>query len=128
MVSRRFIAALVAIGLRPSVARACSPAIGVDLDAFLRGIALPGRIASAVSLVAAVAWLIASRKLRNGHNIALMTLALLNPGWLIWGIGDCGTLAFETGGAIAILSLGVLAHGLWTRRAQRQANTSFTGV
>jgi len=123
MIPRRFIAAaLVAIALVPTVGRACVPAIGVHPDAFLRAIALPGRIASAISVAAAFAWLLATRKPGNNHGIALIGLAILNPGWWLWGIGDCGELAFEIGGSVAVLSLVTLSHGVWTRRAARQAH------
>ena len=129
MISRRSIAAaLLSIAMSPTIARACSPAIGVDPDAFIRAIALPGRVTWGISAAAALVWLIATRKPANNRSIALLSLALLNPGLWLWGIGDCGTLAFELGGGVALLSVLLLAHGLWARRAQNRTSVSNPGV
>ena len=125
----RFIAsALFLIALFPTVALACSPALGVDHDAFYRAIALPGRTASAISILAAIVWLVVSRSPKSRRGVILIALAALNPGWWIWGMGDCGVTAFVIGGLFALLSLVMLGKGLWNHWLLRGANGRAPGV
>ena len=119
--SKLLLVALLLVALLPSAAFACTPAIGVDREAFYRMIALPGRLASAVSLLAAIAWLVVSRAPTARRSAILIALAIVNPGWWIWDIGDCGTSAFLVGGAMALLSLVLLGAGLRRRNALRKA-------
>ena len=122
MSSKRVVlATLGAVTLAPSRAFGCTPARGLDPDAFYRAIALPGCAASAVSALAAIAWIAITRERNTRRSNVLMALAVLNPGWWLWGIGDCGTLAFEVGGLFAVASLAILARGLWQRRQRSSA-------
>jgi hypothetical protein len=120
--------ALLVIAWCPSIAFACTPVPGTDTDAFYRMIALPGRVASVVSVLAAIVWLVVSRSPKSSPARALIALAVLNPGWWLWDIGDCGTLAFFTGGALALLSLVIVGKGLWTRHVSRKAAIVAPGV
>lgn len=125
----RFISiALLLAALYPSEAFACTPALDVDSEAFYRAIALPGQIASAVSVLAAIVWLVMSRKRDAARTFILIALAVLNPGWWMWDIGDCGTLAFLVGGAFALASLIALGTGFWSRRAIRDESVVPPGV
>ena len=108
----------------PSEAIACSPKPGVDHEAWLRAIALPGQACTGISLAAAIAWIAISREPNTRRSIILLGLGLLNPGWLLWGGGDCGITAMLIGGPMAILSLCILGRGLWLRHAARQATTT----
>ena len=129
MSSSRFIAsALFVVASFPTVALACSPALGVDHDAFYRAIALPGRTASAVSIIAASVWLVITRSATSSHGVLLLALAVLNPGWWMWGMGDCGVTAFVVGGLLALVSLVTLGRGLWTRQLLRRAKSRAPGV
>lgn len=129
MTSNRPIAgALLLVALYPAAAFACTPAIGVDSEAFLRMIALPGRLASVVSILAAIAWLVISRKPNTPRSAALIALAVFNPGWWLWGIGDCGATALWAGGALALLSLALLGAGLFQRHELRKAAIAPPGV
>jgi hypothetical protein len=120
--------ALLAVASWPSAALACTPAIGVDPAAFYRMMALPGELASGVSVLAAVVWLIVRRTPKGSRAAILIALALLNPGWWLWGIGDCGTLAFWTGGVFAVLSLVTLGQGLWRRHVLGRTTNVALGV
>ena len=129
MSSKRFVlSVLVAVMLAPSRAFACTPANGVNRDAFLRAITLPGCAASAVSALAAIVWLAISRERTTQRSNVLMALALLNPGWWLWGIGDCGMLAFRVGSAFAAASLAILGTGLWQRQRTSRATITPPGV
>ena len=126
---RRLVAnAFLASSLAPAKLMACTPAIGVDRDAFYRAIALPGRVASAVSLIAAVTWLIITKRWNTGRSRILIALGLVNPGWWLWDTGDCGLLAFVVGGAFALLSLGVLGFGLWHHYRTSRSTIASPGV
>jgi len=125
---RRIANAILLVALLPSEAFACTPAIGVNSEAFVRMIALPGRLATAVSVLVAIAWLAITRKPNTPRSAILIALAVVNPGWWLWGIGDCGTLAFSVGGALACLSLILLTMGLWQRKALRSAGIAPPGV
>lgn len=117
----------LAFAVLPSRLLACTPALGVDREAFYRAIALPGRVASLISWLAAVGWFVVTRRRGGRRSWLLFALAVLNPGWLLWDIGDCGSLAFWVGGVFALLSLGVLGTGLRQRRLSR-AVTAAPGV
>ena len=114
--------------LAPSRAFGCTPAKGVDPDAFMRSITLPGCTASAVSALAAIVWLAISRERTTRRSNVLLALAVLNPGWWLWGIGDCGALAFQIGGLFAVASLAILGMGLWARHRTPGATITPPGV
>lgn len=83
---------------------------------------------SAVSALAAIAWLAVSGERNTRRSNVLMALALLNPGWWLWGIGDCGRLAFKVGGLFAAASLAILAMGLWQRGRRARATIAPPGA
>ena len=126
--SRLVARALLLVACFPSVALACSPVSDVDRDAFYRAIALPGRAASAVSILTAIVWLVMNRGATNSRGAILIALAVLNPGWWMWGIGDCGVSAFVIGGLFAVSSLVTLGKGVWSRHLLSKARNGPPGV
>ena len=119
------VAAVILICLAlPSKLLACTPAPGVDQQAFYARLVRPDYEVWAVSAFAAFLWLSVGRRRAGAPRWTwwLVGLAVLQPAWWIPGtMGDCGTLRLGAGVAVALASLFLLvAAFVQTRRAAGQ--------
>lgn len=105
--------------LTPRDAFACSPAPGVDPQAFYAAINSPPYLVGTVSVACAAGWLLLQAHRRHGARrsrglgLALAVLAVLQPAWWIGtGLGDCGMLRDSAALVVALASMALFVFGV----------------